>query len=307
MSFDIVGDVHGHADSLKALLRSLDYEERNGAWRHGEGRRVIFVGDLIDRGPAQLETVAIARRMIEADTARIVMGNHEFNAVAFATFDPGNSGRHFRQRKGNNVLHHSVFLNAVGGADTPLHRELIDFFRAMLLWLDLPELRVVHACWSQLASAALRGLVDDEGRLTDAGFMMAFSRGTPAYEACEILLKGPEMALPAGIWYRDAQGSKRKRCRTRWWDATANTLRSACTEEDIAGQLPDDPLPPGTEISLDDSKPLFFGHYWMQGPPSLTSNKLTCLDFSIAKGGVLCGYRFDGESELQAARLRWVS
>jgi hypothetical protein len=58
---------------------------------------------------------------------------------------------------------------------------------------------------------------------------------------------------------------------------------------------------------LDDSKPLFFGHYWMQGIPSLTSNKLTCLDFSIAKGGALCGYRFDGESELQAARLRWVS
>jgi hypothetical protein len=45
----------------------------------------------------------------------------------------------------------------------------------------------------------------------------------------------------------------------------------------------------------------------MQGPPSLTSNKLTCLDFSIAKGGVLCGYRFDGESELQTPRLRWVS
>src|ERR1700677_2571565 len=145
MSFDIIGDVHGHADSLKALLRSLDYDERNGAWRHGEGRRVIVVGDPIDRGPAQLETVSIARRMIEADTARIVMGNHEFNAVAFATLDPGNPGQHFRQRKGNNVLHHSVFLNAVGGADTPLHRELIDFFRAMPLWLDLPELRVVHA------------------------------------------------------------------------------------------------------------------------------------------------------------------
>jgi hypothetical protein len=71
MSYDIVGDVHGHADALKALLRSLDYQERNGAWRHGGGRRVI-VGDLIDRGPGQPETVMIARRMIEADAARIV-------------------------------------------------------------------------------------------------------------------------------------------------------------------------------------------------------------------------------------------
>lgn len=67
MSFDIIGDVHGHADALKALLGILGYEERNGAWRHRASRRVIFVGDLIDRGPAQLETVAIARQMIEAD------------------------------------------------------------------------------------------------------------------------------------------------------------------------------------------------------------------------------------------------
>jgi hypothetical protein len=307
MNFDIIGDVHGHADALKMLLRSLGYEERNGAWRHGDGRRAIFVGDLIDRGPGQIETVDIVRRMIEAGSGRIVMGNHELNAIALATLDPGNPGRHFRERKGNNVLHHSVFLDAVGGPDTPLHRELIDFFRTMPLWLDLPEMRVVHACWSETARAVLDNDVDDEGRLTDEGFMQALSKGTPAYEACETLLKGPEMALPAGVWYLDAQGSKRKRCRTRWWDATANTLRSACTEEDIAGQLPDDPLPPGTEILLDDSKPLFFGHYWMKGNPVLTSPTRACLDFSIAKGGVLCAYRFDGETELHADRLHWVS
>jgi Calcineurin-like phosphoesterase len=239
MNFDIIGDVHGHADALKALLRSLGYEDRNGAWRHGEGRRLIFVGDLIDRGPAQLETVEIARRMIDADTARIVMGNHEFNAVAFATPDPRNPGQHFRPRRGNNVHHHATFLEAVGGPDTPLHRELIDFFRTMPLWLDLPKLRAVHACWSPRAIKVLQDHLDDENRLTDAGFTASLSEDTPAYDACETILKGPEMRLPAGVWYRDAQGSKRKKSRTRWWDPNANTVRAACVEESIAEQLPE--------------------------------------------------------------------
>jgi hypothetical protein len=144
-------------------------------------------------------------------------------------------------------------------------------------------------------------------RLTEAGFIAAFGKGTPAYEACEVVLKGPEIALPAGVWYRDAQGSKRKKARIRWWDPTANTLRAACAEESIAEQLPEDPLPPAAAFPLDGSKPLFFGHYWMQGAPSLTSRSMACLDFSIAKGGVLCAYRFDGETELDASKLQWVS
>jgi hypothetical protein len=307
MNFDIVGDVHGHADALKALLRSLGYEERNGAWRHGDARRVIFLGDLIDRGPAQLETIAIARRMIEADTAYIVMGNHEYNAVAFATLDPDNPGQYFRQRRGNNVLHHSTFLEAAGGVDSPLHRELIDFFCTMPLWLDLPRLRIVHACWSPDAMASLQDHTDDQDRLTEAGFITALRKGTPAYDACEVLLKGPEVALPPGVSYLDAQGSKRKKTRTRWWDPAARTLRAACVEESVAAQLPEAPLPPSAIIPLDDSKPLFFGHYWMEGPPRLASRSTACLDFSIAKGGVLCAYRFDGEAELETSRLHWVA
>jgi hypothetical protein len=307
MSFDIIGDVHGHAHALKALLGILGYEERNGAWRHRASRRVIFVGDLIDRGPAQLETVAIARQMIEADSARIVMGNHEFNAIAFATLDPGNPGRHLRLRKGNNVLHHATFLDSVGGPDTPLHQDLIGFLRVMPLWLDLPELRVIHACWDPQAIASVRDHTEEDGRLTEAGLIAALSKGTPAYEACEILLKGPEIALPAGVWYRDAQGSKRKKSRIRWWDPEAGTLRAACVEESIAAQLPEEPLPPTAAILLDESKPVFFGHYWLQGAPRLISRSMACLDFSIAKGGVLCAYRFDGEAKLDASKLCWVT
>ncbi|WP_234271031.1 metallophosphoesterase [Billgrantia ethanolica] len=80
--YDLIGDIHGHTDALERLLAALDYQERDGLWSHAE-RQVIFLGDFIDRGPKQVETVRIARAMVEAGQALAVMGNHEFNAVAW--------------------------------------------------------------------------------------------------------------------------------------------------------------------------------------------------------------------------------
>jgi hypothetical protein len=62
---DIIGDVHGQFDKLVALLTNLGYRDSGGAWRHSS-RSAIFVGDLIDRGPKQLATVDLVRRMVEA-------------------------------------------------------------------------------------------------------------------------------------------------------------------------------------------------------------------------------------------------
>ena len=56
MAYDIIGDIHGQADKLEALLRTLGYRDTAGAWRHPE-RQAIFVGDFIDRGPAQVRSV----------------------------------------------------------------------------------------------------------------------------------------------------------------------------------------------------------------------------------------------------------
>jgi hypothetical protein len=66
--YDLVGDIHGHADALHRLLRALDYVEIEGVFRHPE-RHMIFVGDFIDRGPHQREVPQIARSMCEAGTA----------------------------------------------------------------------------------------------------------------------------------------------------------------------------------------------------------------------------------------------
>ena len=269
MRFDIIGDVHGHADALEALLQRLGYRVAGGAFRHPGGRQIVFLGDLVDRGPQQVRAIGIARHMIEAGSALIVMGNHEFNAIAFATPDPQRPGDHLRPRRGSSVDHHAGFLAEVGGVDSPRHRELIAFFSTMPLWLDLDGLSIVHACWSGAHLAALAPHVDGENRLTGPGLLSALTKGTAAHLACEILLKGPEILLPPGIAYRDGQNSRRKTTRTRWWDAAATTVRAAAVERSVAEFLPDDPLPPDARIVLDERQPVLFGHYCLGDRPHL--------------------------------------
>ena len=84
MPFDVIGDIHGELGKLVELLGHLGYQEKAGAFRHSD-RTAIFVGDLIDRGPKQLDTVNLVQRMVEAGAAQCIMGNHEFNAIAWAT------------------------------------------------------------------------------------------------------------------------------------------------------------------------------------------------------------------------------
>ena len=86
--FDVIGDVHGHAAELTILLKRMGYQETNGVLRHPEGRRVVFLGDFIDRGPEIRRTLEIVRGMVEAGSALVVMGNHELNALHYTTPDP---------------------------------------------------------------------------------------------------------------------------------------------------------------------------------------------------------------------------
>ena len=85
--FDIIGDVHGHADELELLLDRLGYVEVNGVRQHPEGRQAVFLGDLIDRGPAIRRVLERVKGMIDHGSAMAVMGNHELNALHYQTWD----------------------------------------------------------------------------------------------------------------------------------------------------------------------------------------------------------------------------
>src|SRR5215469_146858 len=73
--FDIIGDVHGCAEELNALLDRLGYT--GSPRRHADGRKVVFLGDLVDRGPGIVEVLRTAMSMVRAGTALCIPGNHE--------------------------------------------------------------------------------------------------------------------------------------------------------------------------------------------------------------------------------------
>ncbi len=92
--FDIIGDVHGCCDELEQLLERLGYQKQpiasffmtnlgeglspdRDTYRHPDGRKVIFLGDLVDRGPRILDTIALVQNMIKAGQAFCVVGNHD--------------------------------------------------------------------------------------------------------------------------------------------------------------------------------------------------------------------------------------
>src|SRR5580700_7468217 len=165
MNYDVIGDIHGQLGKLVSLLSLLGYAESGGLYRH-PSRTAIFVGDLIDRGPEQLATVDLVQRMVQAGSARCVLGNHEFNAIAWVTPDPQHPGKYLRDHhKPGNREQHQVFLDVVEG--TPRQKEITDWFKTLPLWLDLPALRVVHACWHEESMAVLRPLLGPQQTLTD--------------------------------------------------------------------------------------------------------------------------------------------
>lgn len=303
MGYDIIGDVHGQADKLEALLQTMGYRKQAGAYRH-PSRKAIFVGDFIDRGPRQVETCRLARRMVDADSALAILGNHEFNAIAWHLPDPdgADAGHFLRPRHGElgaqNRHQHHAFLGEVEG--TPLHAEIIDWFLTLPLWLDLPALRVVHACWHDGFMAELEPLLGNGRTLTPELMVRASRAHDPVFRAVEGLTKGLEVSLPAGHSFLDKDGHERRNVRIRWWDEQAHSYRDlALMSEEERNKLPDIAVTEtGMLPSYDHRKPVFFGHYWMQGEPTLQADRMACVDYSAGKGGPLVAYRWDGEELL---------
>lgn len=75
--FDIIGDVHGCYDELVRLLQTLGWRTEGDCPIHPDGRKAIFVGDLVDRGPNSVGVLQLVMRMVEAGVAYAIPGNHD--------------------------------------------------------------------------------------------------------------------------------------------------------------------------------------------------------------------------------------
>lgn len=306
-SYDIIGDVHGCGDSLEKLLGKLGYLEQDGVYRHPQ-RQAIFIGDLIDRGPRQRDVVDLARTMVEAGTARVVMGNHEFNALAFAARDPL-TGDFLRPHSPKNIGQHRAFIDAYSD-DREGYESALQWFMGLPLWLDLGGLKVVHACWHKHFKERIEIALNGGPHLSDQFLVEASRKGTWQFEVVETLLKGQELRLPPGFRFFDKDGNERHHIRVRWWDQGARTYREAYIgPESARTHIPADELHGDHLVEYaHDAPPVFIGHYWLDGTPEPLAANIGCVDYSVAKPcGKLVAYRWDGEKILDRANYVWVS
>jgi len=301
LCYDVIGDLHGQAEKLKTLLRKMGYQE-HASWRPPEGHQAVFLGDLIDRGPSQLEAVSIVRSMRECGFAQCVMGNHEFNAIGYATLRRDGSGEYLRKHSTKNIAQHREFLHQVG-ENSPTHKDLLAWFRTLSPALDLGGIRVVHAWWNQ----AYVDLVQsrwNRGPMTDDFLYEAYEKGSDLWQAMEGLTKGLETPLPEGASFFDHDGFERSRVRTRWWLEHPATYRDIAIvdQRDVAG-IPALPLPAGVLPVRDMGAPIFIGHYWLRGTPAPQSACVACVDYSAAANGPLVAYRWQGERQLTSSHF----
>ena len=172
------------------------------------------------------------------------------------------------------------------------------------MFLDLGNLRCVHACWDTQGIERLMGR-----SLTDSAFLHASAtKMPPEHRALENVLKGPEITASDGNLFRDKEGTYRDTIRTRWWD-----LREDLTISDLA-------MPPGSmrdPMRVDpailhavpsygpEEPPVFFGHYWLppKAPKAPLAPNIGCLDFSVGLDGPMVAYRWNGGGQLDAANF----
>ncbi len=307
--YDLIGDIHGCAKTLERLLSTLGYRLQAGVWRHPQ-RMVIFLGDLVDRGPRIRETLHLVRDMVSAGQALCIMGNHEFNALGWSTPAAPGSGRRFVRE--HTPRHARLIKETLEQFDAyPAEWQgFLDWFYELPLFIDAGRFRVVHACWDDSLIEPLRAQFAD-GCIDEDFLQQAAVYGSFANIALDRLLRGTDMRLPHGMTLTSDDGFTRAHFRTKFWEEDPQTYGDIVFQPDalpeLAAQMPLSEMQKGELLKYGADQPLLFvGHYWRSGKPAPIRNNLACLDYSAVLNGKLVAYRLDQEARLDASKFVWV-
>ena len=316
MKFDIIGDIHGHAEQLRELLGKLGYSEENGHYKHSEpARKAIFVGDFIDRGPQIRKTLRIVKSMVDNDSAFAVLGNHEYNALCFHTKKSGRNNDWLRAHSQKNVEQHEETLQQFENHNAEW-QEYLKWFMALPLYLKIENFRVVHAAWIPSEIEKIKKWTSKSHQLTDDLLQRSVIKKSEEFKAIETILKGVEIQLPEGQIFYDKDKNPRKKIRIRWWESaegkTYRQMAFPANTKDISEKQIDRDSAANSPV-YDEAIPVFFGHYWLaKSKPETQTKNICCLDYSIANKCItpnkrlLVAYCWQGEEKLVNNQFKWV-
>jgi len=254
---DLVGDVHGELEVLQSLMAHLGYGPDGD---HPGGRTLVFLGDLIDRGPDSPGVVRLVSGLMDRGRAVTVMGNHDLNAAAGIP-------------KADNTWlfgHGPIHESECGVSSERERSELLGFLNTLPIAARRDDLRVVHACWEDAGLDMLRGAAGPAAALSEHKARIASALPAEVDQTTrnlahqnqnpvKLLTSGPEEIAPTPFF---AGGKVRGEARSAWWD-----------------RFDSDPI-------------VVFGHYWripievLQKDDGLFSKHP--LDATLGKGKAMC-------------------
>lgn len=281
---DIVADIHGEIDALLPLLHHLGYSEDG---KHPSGRRLVFLGDLTDRGPDSPSVFSLVSRMVESGLAQCILGNHELNLLQKEN-KHGNGwfyGKDESLNKTGEIVPQKKLQNDQERA------KVLDFFKSLPLALERADLRVVHACWDDAMIAHARHSEDVINLLRhfkkQIGDQGATGLDHQNKNPVKVLTSGPEAKVATPFW---AACKERDEGRVRWWDQYAGIF---CVFGHYwRRRLPNDQ---DGDHAFDDSMPY----------SALGNGSTMCIDYSVGKRWQERLQGTTGPFHTQLAALRW--
>ena len=270
---DVVGDVHGEIDPLLSLMHHLGYDEHGS---HPDNRKLVFVGDLTDRGPDSLAVVNLVQALTERQHAQCVLGNHELNIL-------------LDQRKYDNGWFYGEEFSDNGYivpqalANSASRDRVLKFFQSLPIALEREDLRVIHACWNSAMIQSLEETKDAISLINQHADLITKRTEHSGFDQVDISLEhqnqnpvrrltsGPEERIPAPFF---ASGKTRHEQRIQWWNDYNETF---CV----------------------------FGHYSIPDGKPRGNHASFCIDYGVGKRwterrkGTTTGFA------LKLAALRW--
>jgi len=270
---DVVGDVHGEIDPLLSLMHHLGYDEHGS---HPDNRKLVFVGDLTDRGPDSLAVVNLVQALTERQLAQCVLGNHELNIL-------------LDQRKYDNGWFYGEEFSDNGYivpqalANSASRDRVLKFFQSLPIALEREDLRVIHACWNSAMIQSLEETKDAISLINQHADLITKRTEHSGFDQVDISLEhqnqnpvrrltsGPEERIPAPFF---ASGKTRHEQRIQWWNDYNETF---CV----------------------------FGHYSIPDGKPRGNHASFCIDYGVGKRwterrkGTTTGFA------LKLAALRW--
>jgi hypothetical protein len=304
--YDIIGDVHGFASALKKLLLGMGYAKSENGYSH-PSRKAIFVGDFVNRGPEIRKTIRIVRKMVENGNAMAILGNHEINAITYYLNDK--NGLPLVRSTQKNLFSLYKTINQFPADKSEEWKSHRKWMRELPLFLDLGDIRVVHACWSDEAIDSLKK-AETEGLSRKSMFRKVYAK--PKSEISKSILtltKGIDFKMPSDIKIVNNKGVSVRSFRMRWWEhAAGKTFEEISFESKF--RLPDYEIPQQLVpelIPYDENKPIvFFGHYCRYNGPFIIKPNICCVDSCVTGSKNLTAYRWNGEKELKQENLVMV-